>query len=206
MASHHTGSDTDMLGSCPFPNGGPIGLPFCDCHKTTSMGAAMSPRPRRPTVNLSSLIQRDIHKDKRQVRYHHRQGLGGDGGISLGFHNAKSGLCFPSYERIHRGRPLRPIDRGGTLKALENAGVLSWVHRIKRVREACPNLLGDNGWRWRVLRTSNSYTFTDPSPAADLPNSSKSGKPTETPNQGFFFSLIAAFGGERTVRSGRKEA
>jgi hypothetical protein len=47
-----------------------------------------------------------------------------------GFHNAKSGLCFPSYERIHRGRPLRPIDRGGALKALENAGVLSWVHRM----------------------------------------------------------------------------
>ena len=55
------------------------------------------------------------------------------------------------------------------LKALENAGVLSWVHRIKRVREACPDLLGDNGWRWRVLRTSNAYAFTDPSPAADRP-------------------------------------
>ena len=30
----------------------------------------MSPRPRKkrgPTVNLRSLIQRDIHKDKRQV-------------------------------------------------------------------------------------------------------------------------------------------
>ena len=55
------------------------------------------------------------------------------------------------------------------LKALENAGVLSWVHRIKRVREACPDLLGDNGWRWRVLRTSNAYAFTDPTPAADRP-------------------------------------
>jgi AraC-like DNA-binding protein len=30
-------------------------------------------------------------------------------------------------------------------EALENTGVLSWVHRIKRVREACPDLLGDNG-------------------------------------------------------------
>ena len=55
------------------------------------------------------------------------------------------------------------------LKALENAGVLSWVHRIKRVREACPDLLGDNGWRWRVLRTSNAYALTDPTPAADRP-------------------------------------
>jgi hypothetical protein len=55
------------------------------------------------------------------------------------------------------------------LKALENAGVLSWVHRIKWVREACPDLLGDNGWRWRVLRTSNAYALTDPTPAADRP-------------------------------------
>jgi adenylate cyclase len=26
----------------------------------------------------------------------------------------------------------------------------SWVQRIKRVREPCPDLLRDNGWRWRV--------------------------------------------------------
>ena len=44
--------------------------------------------------------------------------------------------------------------------------------------ERCADLLGDNGWRWRVLRTSNAYLFTDPSPAADRPNSSKSEKLT----------------------------
>src|SRR5208337_4738819 len=48
------------------------------------------------------------------------------------------------------------------LEALEDAGIMSWVHRIKRVRESCPDLLGDNGWRWRVLRTSNAYNFRDP--------------------------------------------
>ena len=32
-----------------------------------------------------------------------------------------------------------------------------------------PDLLGDEGGRWRVLRTSNIYTFTDRSPAADRP-------------------------------------
>jgi|SRR5580658_8333541 hypothetical protein len=30
------------------------------------------------------------------------------------------------------------------------------------VREPCPDLLGDDGWRWRVLRTSNAYNFRDP--------------------------------------------
>ena len=41
------------------------------------------------------------------------------------------------------------------------------------VREACPDLLSDNGWRWRVLRTSNAYAFKDPSPAAEWLKSSK---------------------------------
>jgi hypothetical protein len=33
------------------------------------------------------------------------------------------------------------------IKALGDAGVLSWVQRISRVREPCPDLLGDDGWR-----------------------------------------------------------
>jgi Helix-turn-helix domain len=106
-----------------------------------------------------------------------------------GFHNAKSGVCFPSYERIAEAAHCARSTVAEAIKALEDAGVLSWVQRIKRVREPCPDLLGDNGWRWRVLRTSNSYAFTDPSPAADRPNSSKSDFPTGTPNQVFFPSI-----------------
>jgi CRP-like cAMP-binding protein len=102
------------------------------------------------------------------------------------FHNAKSGVCFPSYERIAEAAGCARSTVAEALKALEDSGILSWVHRIKRVREPCSDLLGDNGWRWRVLRTSNSYAFTDPSPAADRPHSSKSEKPTGTPIQGFF--------------------
>ena len=122
------------------------------------------------------------------------------------FHNAKSGLCFPGYEAIAEAAHCARSTVAEAIKALEESGVLTWVQRIKRVREPCPDLLGDDGWRWRVLRTSNSYAFTDPSPAADRPNPSKSEKPTGTPNQAFLSSLRAAFGGERTARSGRKEA
>ena len=122
------------------------------------------------------------------------------------FHNAKSGFCFPSYEKIAEAAHCARSTVAEAIRALEDAGVLTWVQRIKRVREPCPDLLGDDGWRWRVLRTSNSYAFADPSPAAGRPNSSKSEKPTGTPNQGFFSSLMAACGGERTGRSGRKEA
>jgi AraC-like DNA-binding protein len=108
-----------------------------------------------------------------------------------GFHNAKSGVCFPSYERIAEAAGCARSTVAEALKALEGAGVLSWVQRIKRVREPCPDLLGDNGWRWRVLRTSNSYAFSDPSPAGAQPNSSKSEKETGTPNQEFFSPIRA---------------
>jgi hypothetical protein len=88
----------------------------------------------------------------------------------------------------------------------KNAGVLSRVQRIKRVREPCPDLMGDGGWRWRVLRTSNSYAFADPSPAGGRPNSSKSEKPIGTANQDYFSSLMAASGGDRTPPAAVKEA
>jgi hypothetical protein len=109
------------------------------------------------------------------------------------FHNARSGLCFPSYEAIAEAAHCARSTVAEALQALEEAGILSWVHRVKRVREACSDLLGDGGWRWRVLRTSNAYVFTDPSPAADRPKSSKSEKPTETANQAFFSSLPCHF-------------
>jgi hypothetical protein len=116
------------------------------------------------------------------------------------FHNAKSGLCFPSYERIAEAAGCARSSIAGALKALESCGVLSWVHRLKRVREPCADLLGDNGWRWRVLRTSNAYDFRDPG----APNSSKANFQSGTPNQAFFSSLGVAFGDERTARSGRE--
>jgi hypothetical protein len=108
-----------------------------------------------------------------------------------GFHNAKSGVCFPSYERIAEAAGCARSTVAQALKALEDAKILSWVQRIKRVREPCPDLLGANGWRWRVLRTSNAYAFNDPSPAGAQANSSKSEKETGTPNQEFFSSIRA---------------
>jgi hypothetical protein len=102
------------------------------------------------------------------------------------FHNARSGLCFPSYEAIAEAAHCARSTVAEAIRALEDSGVLSWVHRIKRVREAAPDLFDGHGWRWRVIRTSNAYNFRDPSPAADRPNSSKSEKPTGTPNQDLF--------------------
>jgi hypothetical protein len=79
-----------------------------------------------------------------------------------GFHNSRTGVCFPSYERIAEQAECARSTVAEALKALEWAGVLSWQHRITRIREACTDLFGRNAWRWRVIRTSNAYVFRDP--------------------------------------------
>ena len=79
-----------------------------------------------------------------------------------GFHNSKDGRCFPSYDAIAIKAGCARSTIAAALKALEWAGVLTWQHRIVRIRERCHDLLGADGWRWRVIRTSNAYAFVDP--------------------------------------------
>jgi AraC-like DNA-binding protein len=81
-----------------------------------------------------------------------------------GFHNAKSGLCFPSYESIAEKAGCARSTVAECLKALEEAGILSWVNRLARIRERCEDLFGQCGTRTRVIRTSNAYEFRDPLP------------------------------------------
>jgi Helix-turn-helix domain len=121
------------------------------------------------------------------------------------FHNKVSGWCFPSYETIAAAAGCARSTVAEAIRALEDAGVLSWVHRLKRVRVACQGLFGDET---RVVpqRTSNAYHFTDPGTPAGRPNPPKSEKPTGTPNQAFFSSLGAAFGGGRTPSATAKGA
>ena len=90
-----------------------------------------------------------------------------------GFHNARSGLCFPSYEKIAEKAGCARSTVAEAIKALEEAGLLTWVHRIARIRERGPDLFGTWANRWRVIRTSNGYQFIDPSPGTRR-NSSKS--------------------------------
>src|SRR5262249_19627109 len=93
------------------------------------------------------------------------------------------GCCFPSYERIAEKAECARSTVAEALKVLEWAGVLTWQHRITRIREACTDLFGRHGWRWRVVRTSNAYAFRDPQqPLAGVP-ASKSEYPTGTLSQ-----------------------
>ena len=66
---------------------------------------------------------------------------------------------------------------------LELAGVLSWQHRIARIRVRERDLLGQWASRWRVIRTSNAYVFGDPKMAVSGRFASKSENPPGTLNQ-----------------------
>lgn len=97
-----------------------------------------------------------------------------------GFHNAKSGLCFPSYEKVAERAGCARSTVAEAIKALEAAGVLTWVNRLARIRARCAALFGNAGSRVRVIRTSNGYTFNDPKGSADRGVSSKSDFPSGT--------------------------
>ena len=99
------------------------------------------------------------------------------------FHNARSGVCFPSYETIAEKAGCARSTVAEALKTLEWAGVLTWQNRITRIRERCRDLFGRDGWRWRVIRTSNAYVFRDPKAAVSGGFPSKSDQRTGTPDQ-----------------------
>jgi len=105
------------------------------------------------------------------------------------FHNAKSGLCFPSYEKIAEAAGCARSTVAEAIKALEDAGILSWVNRLKRVAEASRDLFGRRIRKTRVIRTSNGYQFIDPQPSKrpeSLGDCSKSDFPSGTTIQESF--------------------
>jgi hypothetical protein len=105
------------------------------------------------------------------------------GALLWGFHNAGTGRCFPSYERIAEQADCARSTVYEAIHALESAGILTWVNRIARIREWGPDLFGRAQNRWRVIRTSNAYTFVDPRPCGRPSDSSKSELPTGTEGQ-----------------------
>jgi hypothetical protein len=80
---------------------------------------------------------------------------------------AKTGCCFSSYETNAAKAGCARSTVAEAIKAPEFAGVLTWQNRIVRIRERCRDLFGREGWRGRVIRTSNAYVFCDPK-AAEL--------------------------------------
>jgi hypothetical protein len=79
------------------------------------------------------------------------------------FHGADGGgRCFPSYERIAAAARCARSSVAIAIRELENAGLLSWVHRLARIRRHERDLFGRLVSELQVIRTSNGYCFTDP--------------------------------------------
>ena len=102
-----------------------------------------------------------------------------------GFHNSRSGVCFPSYESIAERAQCARSTVAEALKVLEWAGVLTWQNRITRILVRERDLFGQWVARWQVIRTSNAYVFSDPKPQLSGGFSCKSENPTGTQNQEF---------------------
>jgi hypothetical protein len=100
-----------------------------------------------------------------------------------GFHNSKTGLCFPSYEAIAKKAKCCVRTVYEAIHALEAADVLSWANRIVREQVRERDLFGKWASRWRIVRTSNAYVFRDPLPCAEGRGASKCENPLGTLNQ-----------------------
>ena len=108
-----------------------------------------------------------------------------------GFHNAHTGVCFPSYEAIAASAECNRDTVYKALKALEWAGVLTWQNRIARIQVHERDLFGRWASRWRVIRTSNAYAFCDPQQRPAGVPASKSENPSGTGNQEILHPLLA---------------
>src|SRR5512132_3337484 len=75
------------------------------------------------------------------------------------FHNSRDGRCFPSYERIAAVANCCRATVYEAIRALETAGVLTWVNRLTKIRVPERDLFGRIAYRWQVIRTSNAYRF-----------------------------------------------
>jgi hypothetical protein len=108
-----------------------------------------------------------------------------------GFHNSRSGCCFPSYEAIAAKADCARSTVAEALKALEWAGVLTWQNRITRIPVRERDLFGQWASRWRVIRTSNAYVFRDPLQGPEGLPASKSENSAGTQNQEILDPVLA---------------
>jgi hypothetical protein len=97
-------------------------------------------------------------------------------------HDGRSGQCNPCYETIADKAGCAMSTVCEAIKALELAGLLSWVNRIVRVRVRERDLFGQWATTWRVLRTSNAYVFRDPRAAERSKTEIRSGPPDASKN------------------------
>ncbi|MBO0735239.1 MAG: helix-turn-helix domain-containing protein [Alphaproteobacteria bacterium] len=106
------------------------------------------------------------------------------GALLWRFHGADGGgRCFPSYEKIAVAAKCCRDSVNVAIKALEEAGLLTWVNRITRIRRRERDLFGHFVTVWQVIRTSNGYSFRDPLDRQPGRKGYKSENPTRPQNR-----------------------
>jgi len=93
------------------------------------------------------------------------------------------GRCFPAYEKIAAVAKCHRDTVCVALRALEDAGILTWVNRIARIRRQERDLFGHWATVIEVVRTSNAYRFLDPLPRMQGRKPAKSENPTGPQNR-----------------------
>jgi len=102
------------------------------------------------------------------------------------FHSADGGgRCFPSYERIAAAAKCHRDSVCVAIRALEDAGILTWVNRIACIRRQQRDLVGHWVTVFEVVRSSNGYRFLDPLAAMRGGKSAKSENPARPQNREF---------------------
>lgn len=94
--------------------------------------------------------------------------------VVVSIHDGRSGQCNPALETIAEKARCARSTVCEAINALEDAGILSWVNCLVKVRVVERDLFGRTTRAWRVLRTSNAYVFCDPKAAAPGGSPSKS--------------------------------
>lgn len=80
------------------------------------------------------------------------------------FANMADGRCIPSHKRLGEAAGCHERTAGRCLQALEEAGLVGWIHRLRRIKEHVGGVM-----LRRVVRTSNSYSFPPIAKTADIP-------------------------------------
>jgi Helix-turn-helix domain len=102
--------------------------------------------------------------------------------LTYRFHGPR-GTVFPSLATLAAAAGVARSTAALAVQELEKLGLLTWAHRLRRVRVRSEH---GEGWRWRVLRNSNAYRLAG---AVQCSESDFRAGPT---NESLFPSLVDA--------------
>jgi hypothetical protein len=116
--------------------------------------------------------------------------------LTYRFHGPR-GTVFPSLATLAAAAGVARSTAALAVQELEKLGLLTWAHRLRRIRVRSDR--GD-GWRWRCLRNSNAYRL------AGAVQSSKSDFQPGPTNESLFPDLLGALDRlKEGIRGGRAQ-